>query len=54
MDRAPESAVSLPYRCYILNLVKIGPVVLEKMLRHNEQHKFIAIGHLSDSGDLLK
>ena len=30
--------VSLPYRCYIQNLVKIGPVVLEKkMLTHNER-----------------
>ena len=27
--------VSLQYRCYILNLIKIGPVVLEKMLTHD-------------------
>ena len=29
--------VSLPYKCYIPNLVKIGPVVLEKMLIHDSQ-----------------
>ena len=45
--------VSLPYRCYISNLVKIGPVVLEKkMLTHDNWRQPIAIGHLSDSGDL--
>ena len=39
-----------PYKCYIQSLVKIGPVVLEKMLTHNgSQPK--EIGHLSDSGD---
>ena len=25
--------VSLPYRCYIPNLVKVGPVVLEKKMK---------------------
>ena len=34
--------VSLPYRCLKTNLVKTGPVVLEKMLTHDP----------SDSGDL--
>ena len=29
--------VSLPYKCNIPNLVKIGPVVLEKMLIHDSQ-----------------
>ena len=29
--------VSLPYRCYIPNLVKIDPEVLEKMLMHTAQ-----------------
>ena len=49
--------VSLPYRCYIPNLVKIGlvHVVLEKkMLMDNTRWtttEAIAIGHLSDSGD---
>ena len=32
--------VSLSYRCYIPNLVKIGPVVLEKkMLTHDARRK---------------
>ena len=46
--------VSLPYRCYILNLVKIGPVVLKTMLTDDGRRRTqpIAIGHLSDSGDL--
>ena len=59
--------VSLTYRCYMLNLVKIGPVVIcQKMLTddgrntthdarrttHVDRHKPIAIGNLSDSGDL--
>ena len=52
--------VSLPYRCYIPNLVRIGPVVSEeKMLTHDgrrtshdDGRQPIAIGHLSDSGDL--
>ena len=43
--------ISLPYRCYIPNLVKIGPVVLErKMLTDDGRHP-IAVGYLSDSGD---
>ena len=47
--------VSLPYRWYISNLVKIGPVVLEKkMLTNDDGRQPIAIGHLSDSGDLKK
>ena len=49
-------------RCYIPNLVKIGPVVLEKsilthvacMMLHDDRHQPIEIGHLSDSGDLKK
>ena len=46
--------ISLPYRCYIPNLVRIGPVVAEeKMLTHDGRQP-IAIGHLSDSGDLKK
>ena len=53
--------VSLPYRCYIPNLVKIGPVVLEeKMLtqdarrtRDDDGCQHIAIGHLCYSGDLM-
>ena len=48
--------VFLPYRCYILNLVKIGPVVLEdvnsRRTSHDDGRQPIAIGHLSDSGDL--
>ena len=50
--------VSLPYGCCIPNLVKIGPVVLEKMLTHDERTKDDdgrqprAIGHLSYSDDL--
>ena len=52
--------VSLPYRCYIPNLVKFGPVVSEEeMLMHDARRTThhdgcqpIAIGHLSDSGDL--
>ena len=46
---------------YILNLVKIGPVVSEeKMLTHDgrrtthdDGRQPIAVGHLSDSGDLI-
>ena len=50
---------SLPYRCYTPNLVKIAPVVLEKkMLTHEARRTMdnlpIAIGHLSDSGNLKK
>ena len=52
--------VSLPYRCYTPNLVKTGLVVLEKkMLTHDARltadddgRQPIALGHLSDSGDL--
>ena len=51
--------VSLPYRCYIPNLVKIGPVVLEnKMLTHygrqtmDDGRQPLVIGHLSYSGNL--
>ena len=40
--------VSLPYRCYIPNLVKFGPVVLE----NNDGCQPIAIGHLSYSSTL--
>ena len=43
--------VSLPYRCYIPNFVKIGPVVLEKMLTDNGCQP-IEIDHMSYSGDL--
>ena len=54
--------VSLPYRCYIPNLVKIGSVVLQKKMlmddgwltMDNHGRQPIAIGHLSDSGDLIK
>ena len=50
---------SLPYRCYISNLVKIGPVALEKkILTHDGRWTTdddgcqpIAIGHLSHSGN---
>ena len=42
--------VSLPYRCYIPNLVKIGSVDLaKKMLTDDDACQPIAIGHLSDS-----
>ena len=50
--------VTLPCRCYIPNLNKIGPVVFnKKMLMHDNVYRrhLIAIGHLSDSnwsGDL--
>ena len=55
-----QSLVSLPYRCYIPNLVKIDPVVLEKkMLTHDSRwttdhdgRQPVAIAHLNDSGDL--
>ena len=51
---------SLPYRCYISNLVKIGPVALEKkILTHDgrwttddDGRQSIAIGHLRYSVDL--
>ena len=45
--------VSLPYRCYIPFLVKIGPVVLEKkMLTDDGGRQPIAMGHLSYTGKL--
>ena len=52
--------VSLPYRCYIPNLVTIGPVVLEKKILTHDGRRTTdddgrqpkAIGHLSYSGDL--
>ena len=48
-----QCLVSWTYRCYILNLVKIGPVILEKkMLTDDDGRQPIAIGHLSDSGEL--
>ena len=39
---------SLPYRCYIPNLVKIAPVVFEKILTRYDGCQPIAKGHLSD------
>ena len=45
----------LTYRCYIPNLVRIGPVVFEKkMLTDDDGRQPMVIGHLSDSGDLKK
>ena len=45
--------VSLPYKCCIPYLVKIGPLVLEKKsFRHVARRQPIAICHLSYSGDL--
>ena len=36
-------------------MVRIGPVVSEeKMTTHDDGRQPIAIGHLSDSGDLIK
>ena len=48
--------VSLLYRCYTPKLVQIGSVyvVLEKMLTDDDGRQAIAIGHLSDSDDLIK
>ena len=46
-----QCLVSLPYRCCIPNLVKIGPVVIEKKVLTHDGCQPIAIGHLSDSGD---
>ena len=51
----------LPYRCYIPNLAKIEPIVLEKKMlthdgrrtTHDDGHQPTAIGHLSDSSDLI-
>ena len=34
------------------NLIKIGPVLLEKMLPDDDERQPTAIGHPSDSGDL--
>ena len=45
---------SLPYRWYIPNLVKIGPIVVEKKILMDDERHSIAIGHLSDTGDLKK
>ena len=42
----------LPLMMWHTNLVKIGPVVLEEMLMHDNRCQYIAVGHLSDSGDL--
>ena len=45
--------VSLPYRCYIPNLVKIGPGVLEKkMLTHDPQRRTPT--HSNRSPELLR
>ena len=44
--------VSLPYRCYMPNLVKNGPVLLEKLLTDDDERQNTAIGHLSDSCNL--
>ena len=46
--------LSFPYRCYIPNLVKFGPVILEeKMLTHDDERQPIATGHPSYSGNLI-
>ena len=60
-----QISVSLLYRCYILNLVKIGSVVLEKKILTNDARRHDgrwttqgdgrqprAIGHPRDSIDL--
>ena len=52
---------ALPYWCCISNLVKKGSVVIEKKMltddarrtMHDDGSQPIAIGHLSDSGDLI-
>ena len=44
--------VSKPYKCCIRHLVKIGPSVLEKKMLTHDGRQPIAIGDLSDSGDL--
>ena len=41
-----------PYRCYMPNLVKNGPVLLEKMLTDDDERQNTAIGHPSDSCNL--
>ena len=47
----PQSYNLLSYRCCILNMVKIGPVVLEDnnglWTTHDDTCQPIAIGHLS-------
>ena len=43
--------VSLPYKCYTPNLVKIDQEVLEKKMSTRDGRQLIAIGHLSDSGN---
>ena len=43
----------LPYRCYIQILIKISPVVVNALwMGDDDGRQPIAIGHLSDSGDL--
>ena len=45
--------VSLPFQCYISNLVKIGLVdVNGQRTMEDDRRQPITIGHLSDSGDL--
>ena len=48
--------VSLPCRCYIPNLVKVGPVVLEKKILTDDGRLMTEDNRLqpnfSDSGDL--
>lgn len=50
------TTVSLPYRCHIPNLVKIGPVFLEDVnaqrTKDDEGRQPIAKGHMSDPGEL--
>ena len=41
-----------PNICCIPNLVKIGPVVSEEKMFTDDGRQPIAIGHLSDTGDL--
>ena len=42
----------IDYRCYISNLVKIGPVALEHMLTKDARQRTVGATHLSNSGDL--
>ena len=57
--------VSLIYRCYVVNLVKIGPLVFEKKMddarqktndwrrtTNEDRRQPTATGHLGDSGDI--
>lgn len=44
--------LSIRYQMLYTNLVKFGPVVLEKRMLTNSGHQLISIGHLRDSGDL--